>query len=594
MKLVTEKKESKEKGKLLTALDGAGRSVHNFRKAHKGWFIAIIVVLALALAALIISLIGSSNPATKQADMLKVVRTTVLEKTTLDDTVSVTGTVKSGKTSNITTVLKYTVKSINVQVGDNVNEGDVVVTLDTADLEKQLKKAQESLSDNISRAKTTYDEAKSAYEKACAAEQTALTASNSAYTTYAAAKKVYDRAVADVQLYTQEYNTAVTYQTDAQAGLASISNELKTAFKNCVHAHTISDAPAFGSYTDCACKDRYDNSTYPSKNGTLTGWVEINDYLTAANAEAEAKLTALDAKKNEVNFAASENAYNSASAAYTKANAEYESAKATTQSRESSLKTAYNNLQDAQSGDTITDLKEQIEKCTLTAQTSGKVTALNATVGSLCEGTVATIQDTDNLYIDIDIAEYDVKNVEIGMDCRITSDATDEEIPGVVTMVSPTANASTGMGGGSSSSSTFDAEVTVKNGANGLLVGMNAKVEIILSSVDNVFSVPSDAVGVDENGNKVVYVQTGSENGNMVFEPYVVSTGQENDYYTEISASTLKEGMVIRASANADEAVSDVVSEQGMFGFSMSDGRPSGGGMPSGGGPTGGGGPNGG
>ena len=48
-----------------------------------------------------------------------------------------------------------------------------------------------------------------------------------------------------------------------------------------------------------------------------------------------------------------------------------------------------------------------MEECTLVAETSGTVTALNATVGSVCDGTVATIQDTEDLVVDITISEDD-------------------------------------------------------------------------------------------------------------------------------------------------------------------------------------------
>ena len=43
------------------------------------------------------------------------------------------------------------------------------------------------------------------------------------------------------------------------------------------------------------------------------------------------------------------------------------------------------------------------------------------------------------------------------------------------------------------------------------LIGLSANVEIILSQVTDVYAVPYDAVGTDENGGSVVYARSGGE-----------------------------------------------------------------------------------
>ena len=69
-------------------------------------------------------------------------------KTTLSESITVTGTVESGSVANVTTSLSYPVKEIFVQVGDTVSEGDVICTLDSSDLEEQLAKRQEALAES--------------------------------------------------------------------------------------------------------------------------------------------------------------------------------------------------------------------------------------------------------------------------------------------------------------------------------------------------------------------------------------------------------------------------------------------------------------
>ena len=42
--------------------------------------------------------------------------------------------------------------------------------------------------------------------------------------------------------------------------------------------------------------------------------------------------------------------------------------------------------------DTLTNLQTALENCTLTATMDGTITALDATVGAVCSGTVATFR----------------------------------------------------------------------------------------------------------------------------------------------------------------------------------------------------------
>lgn len=105
-------------------------------------------------------------------------------------------------------------------------------------------------------------------------------------------------------------------------------------------------------------------------------------------------------------------------------------------------------------------------------------------------GTVASIQDTDALKISITIKEADIHSVAVGMTCYITSDATTGAINGTLTQIDPVAG----------QNSVFGAEVTVDSTDSGLLIGMNATVDILLSSTADCFMVPLDAVDTDTTG----------------------------------------------------------------------------------------------
>ena len=529
---------TKQPGKLRAFFGRLG----GWFKQHKK-FAALLVVLALA-AAIVLRFLPQKGAA--QGSTVSFVRTTTLQKTSLENSVSTTGTVESANVSTVTTDLKYTVKSVNVQVGDTVQAGDVICTLDTEDLEKQIERAKESLTDQTEQTQEAYDKALKSYNEAKKDYDDAVTAADDAEDDYydswddlnAATNQVsalqadYDRKQSQLSSMLTEYNEAVsTYGVD--------SDEAKAA------------------------KDRYE---------------KFKDH------DAKDAQTALENAQETTGYQSLVQAKDQAVAAWEQAKTAKEQAEKQLETASESLDTAKKNLDKSGSSDTLEDLQEQLIKCTLTAETSGTVTSLNATVGSICSDTVATIQDTNALKIAVTIQEYDVPNVSIGMKARITSDATDGEISGTLTQISPTATAATGGQSSSSSSGTFSAEVSVDGASSGLLIGMNANVEIVQSTTDNVFVVPYDAVGTEDDGTKYVMVKTGGEGADATFEKVTVTTGAENDYYIEISGDALTEGMEVRSSATDDSTetvdASDMMG-QGRLVFSA------GGDMPSGGGPGG-------
>ena len=127
-------------------------------KRHKKLTIFLVIVLVAALV--LVNVLGKTDKAA--AGSYQFVRTTVLTKTTLSDTVSVTGTVKAGSSASVTasdSVKTYKVTAVNVAVGDTVRKGDVIATLDITDVEKQIANAQLQLSDTRTDARKNYTQA---------------------------------------------------------------------------------------------------------------------------------------------------------------------------------------------------------------------------------------------------------------------------------------------------------------------------------------------------------------------------------------------------------------------------------------------------
>ena len=468
-------------------------------KRHKKLtiFLAILLVAALVL----VNVLGKTDKAA--ADSYQFVRTTVLTKTTLSDTVSVTGTVKAGSSASVTasdSVKTYKVTAVNVAVGDTVRKGDVIATLDTTDVEKQIANAQLQLSDTRTDARKNYTQA--------VEDQT---------TNLATAQENLDKA---------QKNYDTLGMDDYYTSMASAANSGKT------NREIVTDW-----YT------RYAEEIAGYEN-TLAN---LNIQLTQAQQDGDtARADGLQG-------------FDAVSQTYNKIEQYREALEQAQQSYQNSATSASRSVDNAETklaqsqreDDTLTNLQTALENCTLTATMDGTITALDATVGAVCSGTVATIQDVDNLTVEVTIPASSVCRLKTGLQCNITSDATDDTVTGTLTRIDPVAN----------DSGSFGATVTVNGQDSGLLVGIPAKVEIVISTKDNVFTVPRDAVGTNDDGSTYVLRKTGGEGVDMTFEQVAVTEGDTNDYYVEITGSDLNEGDVIRATADLTQGIESGTSD---------------------------------
>ena len=540
---------------------------------HKKALIAVVLILAIAVAGLwYFRLRRPTMPVAVQGGSY--VRTVTLQKGTLDDSISASGTVESSDVSNVTTDLKYTVKTVDVQVGDMVEAGDVICTLDTESLEKSIEKAKETLADSMAQAEKAYQKAQESLAEAQTNTSEAKTEMDEAESAKNDAWSAYDSARSKVSSFQTEADNAAAQEESALSALndaMEVAAEKQTAYNDAYGAwKTESDRQLAADYQPA-------DGDAEKLAGLQTAMEEAQAQLEAATAaqtsaeaaykqaleQSQAKQQALNEAQNTVGLTGLQTAYQQAQTAYEQAQTAYEQAVKNQETAQENCDDALESYNKSSESDELTDLQEQLEQCTLTAETSGKVTAVNATVGSMIDGAAATIQNTDSLKVAITIPEYDIESVQVGMTARITSDVTDKEVSGTLSQISPTAT------GGGSSSSSFAAEVTIDDADSGLLIGTNAKVEIILSTTEDVFTVPLDAIGENEAGESVIYVQTGEEDGEPVFEEMAVTVGEQNDYYAQISGAELEEGLVVRASADEDEATEELDTSAMMPGGDM-------------------------
>lgn len=578
-------------------------------KLTKTRIILLCAVAAVSLSCFALLGKGKDNQ-TGGMIVPKGTRTTVLQSGTISDSVTVTGTVQSTDTVNVTTTVSNTkVSEILVQVGDSVQKGDTIIKLDTGTILEKIEEVKEKLSISAKKAQENYTAAQDALEKAKtdaryaedalyiaqSARDTAKTNFNLAVNAVANERSKYSRALsaltsaendfnkarAEWKALSDEYTLAQENLTNAERVLAEAENALANSFREERETASENRDNALAAYN--SAREVYDfvSAQYgdtASQSSIYQKYINAQTEYETAKTEESAAASALESAKTATNYNRLETDYKSAETAYENARKNLDTLEDAYTKAEDAFDTAKENLENANTSDELEELYEQYSRCIIKAETSGTITRINTSVGSVANGTLAVIQDTYNLKISTSFRESDVQNIKIGMKCVITSDANDEKLSGYVSQISPTA----ATGNMASSDVSFSAEITIDGTDHGLLIGMNAKARVILSQKDNVFVVPYDAVGENENGEKVVYVQKGDD-----FEPVVVTTGMETDYYIEISSQELSEGMVIRSFADESASESAVFSksdetEQSGGGFNINMGGMPGGNMPEG------------
>lgn len=119
-----------------------------------------LIICGAVLAVVVIAVFAiRSNMQKRQQEMMQAMNqteTTAIEKRTLVSSVSATGSIISAESKEISVSLSNVeVESVNVKVGDLVNEGDILCTFDSTDIEESLSEAKASL--NVTTTKTQMD-----------------------------------------------------------------------------------------------------------------------------------------------------------------------------------------------------------------------------------------------------------------------------------------------------------------------------------------------------------------------------------------------------------------------------------------------------
>ena len=568
-----EKSGKKEPGKLKRA----GRKVSGFVKKHKVLTVLLVVILIAAIAAGVIWQGRSKKP---QMQPLTI-ETAQIEKMDLTNSVSVTGTLATanGKTAS-TTLKDIKVTKVYVEVGDEVQEGDIICTFDSSDIEKSLADAKNNYA--VNQQLSALDNYETQYQDTISnAEDTLQDARDTrdAYkNVYHNSQKAEEEALENLNTVKGQYDMTVL-----KSAYDSASSALKTALE--------AELTAKGSADQILDLDSYlsANTTIPdSCKSAYTTYSEAKKaYETAAKAISDAEAAYEQAKNNT---SQAYNTYEQAQSEKDKVQEQYDSTLEEAEKTYQKAKLQDQLVSDDDALSKIEDYEEQLSDCTVYASMSGTITALNVEEDNVFEGgTIYEIQDVHNFIVDATVDEYDVVNLEKGQTAYVKTDSLgNEELEGEVTYVAPTGTTGQTMGSNSGTAS-YEIQITLNEPQEKLRAGMTASVSIALEESKNALAVPYDCVQTNANGDSVIYVDDNGEKKEVQ-----VTTGIETDYYTEVISDEISEGMTVYLSTPLQQSTgqSGSESENSQNGLSFDFGGGAGG-RNMGGGPSGGGAPGG-
>ncbi len=575
----------------------------NFFQRHKKLMITLGIV-GVAVAGGGMKLSSMQKEAAAQLAVLNQPEIAQVEKRSLIESVAATGTVTSvNHQTSVAPVNGVKVKKVNVKVGDMVKRGDILVVLDSTDLQDDLADAKKSLGVTKDKNKIDANAAERSLSEAKVSRNIELERADedvaNAWNSYADAVDALSEAENDYDAAWMEAEEARVAFEDSQAQLDALTvsrydgvasseyedgfREVKEELKRFIYAlsdpsYQVERKITLRTDFEALQKEELIGSSKDADMARLARILEDlaryqKDYQEAAEAEAAVAAEAAQLQQMQEETAALESAYNTKAAEVEQKEAAIKSAEAAVDSSLDAYRqrvrgqndTARNGNSDVQSKKdavrlseignetsaqteekSIRSLEKQIEDCTIVAELSGVVTSVKVKEDDLyAGGEIVTVEDESDYEIATEIDEYDISKIQVGQTAVIKTNATgDRELTGRVREIAPRATKSEGVSQGGV---TYQVIISVDSGKEGLKMDMPAKLSIILEQKTDALSVPYRAVQEDEKG---FYVEkAGSEaqtdSSGETSEKIYITKGLETDYYVEIIGENVTEGMNI-------------------------------------------------
>ncbi|MGM0499626.1 MAG: efflux RND transporter periplasmic adaptor subunit [Bacillota bacterium] len=464
---------------------------------------------------------------TVMAQDSKIVETTK----SLTDDISIneliTGTLTPIQDLNIPAQIGGVADQVNVEIGDEVDQGTDLLIIEDEGLLIQKRQAQASLDS----AKANYQEMKNG---ATAEELARVRASHEN------AKASLESAETNLELMEELYNDRRTLEQQ----LVNAEQQFENAKQNLNQAEI--------NYEQA--KKDYQRS----KNLYNDQVISERDFDNAENSFENAEISLKQAKTSlavaEKNYQLAKETYNNP----TQLKQQLENARSQVNSARTNLKVAKANLEEAERGPrverlqaglasvkqaeaSLAQIEDQLTKTKITAPFSGLINLVNVDEGEMITSgqTVINLIQTDQLYAEIDVTAATVSALKKGDSVEVKAETMQHYIEGIVSNISPAAD---------SSSRTFLVKIKIANENQKLRAGMFADVRITKGKSGSAVVVPIESIVNLNSDNPHVFV---IENGKAVRKN--IEIGISTDSRVEILKGLNKdEEVVIRGQSNLE------------------------------------------
>ena len=518
---------------------------------------------------------------------------TALERRDITNTFSGSGTISAANTYTVKSLVKGTVLTADFEVGDTIEKGTVLYTIDSSDVATSVEKAQLALE----QAQRSYDDTADAQYIRSVIGGTVASIKVKAGDYVTAGQEIATVRDDSSLLLTLEFPAADASGFAVGQAAEVILNGTFETLSGTVQAVAGTDTISSGNLLVRTVTIAVKN------NGSLTTAQAASAIINGVSALASARFDYQHQQTVTATTSGTVAAVCVKEGTAIEANTAIVQLSGTELSRQ--VQSAADSLLNAQLS--MSDTQKQMENYTITSPISGTVIQKNVKAGdtvgtdTTASETLCTIYDLSYLEMTLNVDELEILSIKEGQTVTITADAiSDRTFTGVVTSVSAA---------GTTTGGTTTYPVTIRIDDTGdLLPGMNATAEIEVSSASNALAVPNGSV---VRGNYVLVTKDSPSAANAVQDMtapdgyvYVkITTGTSDDDYIEV-ASGLQEGDTIAYDAdaaekqNASDSMEFMVGPGGTIAYdadaaekqnaSGSGGHGGGNGGPGGGGPGGG------
>ena len=460
-----------------------------------------------------------------------------VERRNITNVFSGSGTIAAANTYTVNALVSGTVLSADFAVGDTIEEGTVLYTIDSSNAANSAEKAQRNYEDAVDAQyiRSTIGGTLASYKVAVGDVVTA-------------GQEVATVRDASTLLLTLEFPAADAANfTVGQAAQVTLDGTFE-AVSGTVRSVSGADALSSGNLLVRTVTIAVNNT------GSLTTAQAATASVNGVGALASAKFS----YQNEQTITASTGGTVTALCVKEGSSVSADTALVRISGKEltKQVQNASDNLRSAQMS--MEDTEDQLNNYTITSPISGTVISKEVKAGDTVSNTagstsLCTIYDLSYLQMTVNVDELEILSIKEGQRVTITADAiSDRTFTGVVTSVS---KAGTTAGG----TTTYPVTIRIDDTGD-LLPGMNATAEITTASTENALSIPNAAV---VRGNYVLVTKNSPSAANAdpsmtAPEGYVyvkVTTGTSDDDYIAVT-SGLQEGDTVTYTASSTASVS--------------------------------------